>query len=115
VGVPEPFMKQILMQLRDAGVVRSERGPSGGYRLNHDPAEITLERIVRIFQGQLAPIECATRHEPQPCSMEIGCSLRDVWAEVRDATIAILERTDFATLAAQAGGPWVPVGLTTKR
>lgn len=114
VAVPDAFMKQILMQLRDAGVVRSERGPSGGYRLNHDPADITLERIVRIFQGQLAPIECATRHEPQPCSMEIGCSLRTVWAEVRDATIAILERTDFATLAAQSGGPWVPVGLTTK-
>ncbi len=114
VAVPDAFMKQILMQLRDAGVVRSERGPAGGYRLNHDPADITLERIVRIFQGQLAPIECATRHEPQPCSMEIGCSLRTVWAEVRDATIAILERTDFATLAAQSGGSWVPVGLTTK-
>ena len=46
--------------------------------------------------------------------MEIGCSLRSVWAEVRDATIAILERTDFADLAAQAGGPWLPVGLITK-
>lgn len=114
VSVPEPFMKQILMQLRDAGVVRSERGPSGGYRLNHDPSEITLERIVRIFQGQLAPIECATRHEPQPCSMEIGCSLRSVWQEVRDATIAILEQTDFATLAAGAGGRWTQVGLVEK-
>jgi Rrf2 family protein len=114
VAVPEPFMKQILMQLRDAGVVRSERGPAGGYRLNHDPSEITLERIVRIFQGQLAPIECATRHEPQPCPMEVECSLRSVWAEVRDATIAILERTNFDELAAQAGGPWKPVALTSR-
>lgn len=106
VVVPESFMKQILMQLRDAGVLRSERGPAGGYRLNHDPGDITMERVVRIFEGQLAPIECATRHEPERCPMEVGCSLRSIWAEVRDVTIAILERTTFADLAARAGGRW---------
>jgi DNA-binding IscR family transcriptional regulator len=36
--------------------VRSARGPGGGYRLNHPPEELTLERVVRVFQGQLAPI-----------------------------------------------------------
>lgn len=107
VVVPESFMKQILMQLRDAGVLRSERGPAGGYRLNHDPADITMERVVRVFEGQLAPIECATRHEPERCPMEVGCSLRATWAEVRDATIEILDRTTFADLAARAGGRWV--------
>lgn len=107
VEVPEQFLKQILMQLREAGVVRSERGPSGGYRLNHPPEEITLERIVRIFQGQLAPIECATRSEPEFCPMQDWCSLRDVWWEVRDATISILERTTFAGLAARAKGRWL--------
>lgn len=112
VEVPEPFMKQILAQLRDAGVVRSERGPSGGYRLNHNPSDITMERIVRIFQGQLAPIECSTRSEPEPCPMEQDCSLRSVWWEVRDATIAILERTTFAMLAERAEGRWTAVGLS---
>lgn len=107
VGVPDQFMRQILMQLRDAGVVRSERGPSGGYRLNHPPEQITLERIVRLFQGQLAPIECATRSEPQACIMEDWCSLREVWWEVRDATIQILERTTFADLAERARGVWI--------
>nr|MBO2500959.1 Rrf2 family transcriptional regulator [Acidimicrobiia bacterium] len=57
VRVPESFMKQIMMRLRDAGVVRSVRGPSGGYRLNHAPSEITLGRVVRIFEGQLARAE----------------------------------------------------------
>jgi Rrf2 family protein len=107
VVVPESFMKQILMQLRDAGVLRSERGPSGGYRLNHKPSDLTMERVVRVFEGQLAPIECATRHEPEQCPMQVGCSLRSVWSEVRDATIAILERTTFADLAATAGGRWL--------
>jgi Rrf2 family protein len=110
--IPPTFLEQIMSQLRGAGIVRSDRGPAGGYRLNHPPEEISLERIVRIFQGPLAPISCATRVEPEPCPMEVGCSLRDTWAEVRDATISILERTDFATLARRAGGPWVE--LTTK-
>ena len=111
VVVPESFLKQILMQLRDAGVLRSERGPSGGYRLNHDPAEITMERIIRIFQGQLAPIACATRHEPEICPMQVGCSLKEVWSEVRDATIAILENVTFADLVERAGGRWVDPNL----
>lgn len=106
VAVPESFMKQILTQLRGAGIVRSERGPAGGYRLNHSPSDITLERITRIFQGPLAPISCATRSEPEPCPMEVMCSLRATWAQVRDATIAILEETTFADLAERAGGRW---------
>jgi Rrf2 family protein len=92
--------------MRTAGLVRSERGPSGGYRLNKPPEEITLERVVRLFQGQLAPIGCATRSHPEACPMTLACSMREVWEEVRDATIAILGRTTFADLARRAGGPW---------
>ncbi len=106
-ATPMSVTKQIMNQLRSSGLVRSERGPSGGYRLNHAPAEITLERVVRVFQGQLAPIECATRHEAEECPMTPGCSMQDVWSEVRDATITILARTTFADLAARARGPWV--------
>jgi Rrf2 family transcriptional regulator, cysteine metabolism repressor len=104
--VPQSFLEQIMYQLRGAGIVRSVRGPSGGYRLNHPPEELTLERVVRVFQGPLAPIECSTRSNPAPCPMDPGCSLKETWQEVRDATIAILERTDFATLAGRAEGPW---------
>jgi Rrf2 family protein len=104
---PESLLEQIMTQLRGAGIVRSERGPHGGYRLNHPPEEITLERIVRLFQGPLAPIACATRSEPEPCPMEVGCTMRDTWREVRDATISILERTTFDKLARRAAGPWV--------
>jgi Rrf2 family protein len=105
-ATPVSVLEQVLPQLRAAGILRSERGPGGGYRLNHAPEELTLERVVRVFEGPLAPIACATRQEPEPCPMEVGCTLRDTWAEVRDATIAILERTTFADLAARAGGRW---------
>lgn len=110
-AVPQSVLEQIMPIMRSAGIVRAERGPSGGYRLNHRPEEITLERIVRLFQGPLAPIGCATRKEPEPCPMSVGCSLRFVWEEVRDATIAILERTSFADMAARAGGPWTDPSL----
>ncbi len=106
-AVPVTVLEQVLPQLRGAGIVRSERGPSGGYRLNHPADEITLERVVRVFEGPLAPISCATRSEPEPCPMEVGCALQATWAEVRDATIEILERTTFADLAARSGGRWV--------
>jgi Rrf2 family cysteine metabolism transcriptional repressor len=95
--VPPSLLEQIMAQLRGAGIVRSVRGPQGGYRLNHPPAEITLARVVRLFAGPLAPIACATRSEPEPCPMEMGCSLLQTWREVRDATIAILERKTSPT------------------
>jgi Rrf2 family protein len=104
-------LEQVMPALRTAGIVRSERGPTGGYRLNKRPEEITLERIVRLFQGQLAPIGCATRHNPEPCPMTIGCTLREVWEEIRDATIQLLGQATFADLAAKAGGPWTDPSL----
>jgi Rrf2 family protein len=106
-AVPHTTLEQVMLQLRSAGMVRSERGPSGGYRLNRDPSAITLEEVVRVFQGPLAPIACATRKHPEPCPMEVGCSLLGVWRRVRDATIEILQRTTFADLAREAGGSWL--------
>jgi Rrf2 family protein len=110
-AVPQSVLEQVMPTMRTAGIVRSERGPAGGYRLNKSPEEITLERIIRLFQGQLAPIGCATRHNPEPCPMTVGCTLRDVWEEIRDATILLLGRVTFADLAARAGGPWIDPSL----
>jgi len=105
-AVPQSVLEQVMPTMRSAGIVRSERGMHGGYRLNKPPGEITLERVVRLFQGQLAPIGCATRRQPEACPMSVDCSLRFVWEEVRDATIQILASTTFADLAGRAGGPW---------
>lgn len=112
-AVPQSVLEQVMPTLRTAGIVRSERGPAGGYRLNKLAEEITLERVVRLFQGQLAPIGCATRHNPEPCPMTVGCTLREVWEEIRDATISLLGGVTFADLAARAGGPWTNPELLT--
>jgi Rrf2 family protein len=99
---PRSVLGQVMPRLRAAGIVRSVRGPGGGFRLNHPPAELTLERVVRVFEGQLAPIGYATRHEPDPCPAIVARSLRPAWEEVRDATITILDRINFADLAEAA-------------
>ena len=99
---PRSVLEQVMPALRAAGIVRSVRGPGGGYRLNHPPAELTLERVVRVFEGQLAPIGYATRHEPEPCPAIVERSLRPAWEQVRDATISILGGINFADLAEDA-------------
>jgi Rrf2 family cysteine metabolism transcriptional repressor len=105
-GAPQSVLEQVMPVMRSAGIVRSERGPAGGYRLNKEPGEITLERVVRLFQGQLAPIGYATRSHPDAAPKFVADSLRPAWSEVRDATIDILDRTTFADLAERAGGSW---------
>lgn len=115
-GTPVSVLEQVLPQLRSSGIVRSERGPNGGYRLNHSPEDISLGKVVRLIQGPLAPISCATRHEPEPCTMEVGCALQQTWVAVRDATIAILDDTTFADLAVRSGGKWIePVTVDPPR
>jgi Rrf2 family transcriptional regulator, cysteine metabolism repressor len=99
---PRSVLEQVMPVLRAAGIVRSTRGPEGGYRLNNPAEQITLERVVRLFEGQLAPIGYATRHNPDPCPDIVARSLRETWADVRDATIDILAATNFAELAARA-------------
>ncbi|MDQ3889183.1 MAG: Rrf2 family transcriptional regulator [Actinomycetota bacterium] len=101
-SAPRSVLEQVMPTLRTAGIVRSVRGPGGGYTLNRPPEEITLERVVRLFQGQLAPIGYATRRSPDPAPPIVAGSLRPVWEEIRDATISILERTTFADLARAA-------------
>jgi Rrf2 family transcriptional regulator, cysteine metabolism repressor len=99
---PRSVLEQVMPTLRSAGIVRSVRGPGGGYTLNHPAEEITLERVIRLFQGQLAPIGYATRRSPDPAPPLVRGSLGVVWEQVRDATISILERTTFADLARAA-------------
>ena len=99
---PRSVLEQVMPTLRTAGIVRSVRGPGGGYKLNRAAEDVTLERVVRLFQGQLAPIGYATRRNPDPCPDLVAASLRDVWVDVRDATIDLLSRVTFADLAERA-------------
>ena len=105
---PRSVLEQVMPTLRTGGIVRSVRGPGGGYTLNRPPEEITLERVVRLFQGQLAPIGYATRSHPDECPDIVATSLRPVWIVVRDATISIISDVTFAELEERASSATKP-------
>lgn len=99
-NLPLKFLEQILIQLRTEGYVTTIRGKSGGYSLARDPNALKLGEIVRLLDGPLAPIACASRYSYERCSCpdENHCGLRMVMIDVRNAIANILDRYSIANV-----------------
>ena len=97
-GIPAKFLEQILLALKNAGLVHSKMGVGGGYYLARAPKEITFGQIVRILDGPLAPVKCVSQmaYEPCGCPNEEACGLRMVMGDVRNAIANILDNTSLA-------------------
>jgi len=93
--IPAKFLEQILLTLKNAGLLHSKMGIGGGYYLARPADEITLGHIVRILDGPLAPIRCVSQmaYEPCGCPDEHTCGLRLVMLDVRNAISDILDKT----------------------
>jgi Rrf2 family protein len=100
-NIPSKFLEQILLTLKNAGLLISKMGVGGGYYLAKPPSEITLGHIVRILDGPLAPIRCVSQwaYEPCGCPDERTCGLRLVMLDVRNAIANILDQTSLADVA----------------
>jgi Rrf2 family cysteine metabolism transcriptional repressor len=98
--IPAKFLEQILLALKNAGLVHSKMGVGGGYYLARLPKEITLGQIVRTLDGPLAPIKCVSQmaYEPCGCPDEETCGLRMVMGDVRNAISNILDNTTLAVV-----------------
>ncbi|MDD8020688.1 MAG: Rrf2 family transcriptional regulator [Acidobacteriota bacterium] len=94
-AIPQQFLEQILLSLRRAGYVKSKKGPNGGYYLSRAPQTITVAEVIRVMDGPLAPINCVSVIEHEPCPLEETCGLRCLWKEVRDMVAKHLEQTTF--------------------
>lgn len=96
--IPAKFLEQILLALKNAGLINSRMGIHGGYYLSKPPSEITLGQIIRVLDGPLAPIRCVSQiaYEPCGCPDEETCGLRLVMFDVRAAISNILDRTTLA-------------------
>jgi len=96
--LPVKFVERILQELRAAGLVDAKRGKLGGYSLAKDSAEIRMGDIVRLMDGRLAPICCASENAYQRCTCpdEDHCGLRMIMIDVRNAIAAILDRYTLA-------------------
>src|SRR2546430_12104469 len=81
-GLPQPYLEQILLALKGAGLVRSKRGVGGGYVLARPADEITLGQIVSAVDGPIVPGDFGAPHQNGACDHEGQCVLLGVWSEV---------------------------------
>jgi len=95
------FLEQILLTLKNAGLLHSKMGVGGGYYLAKPAGEITLGQIFRVLDGPVAPIRCVSQmaYEPCGCPDEQTCGLRMVMGDVRNAIAGILDNTSLADVA----------------
>lgn len=96
--IPIKFLEQIMQELKTAGLVISQRGKFGGYRLSRPASEISVGSVIRLIDGPLAPIGCVsqTAYEKCSCPDETHCGLRMLMLDVRNAIAGILDRYSLA-------------------
>jgi Rrf2 family protein len=102
--IPPKFLELILLGLKNQGILQSRKGKGGGYLLARDPADIYLGQIVRMFDGPLAPVPCASQTAYMACADcpdEAVCGVHLAMKAVRDATAKVLDGTSIASLRRQ--------------
>jgi Rrf2 family protein len=109
-GIPLKFLEAILLKLKGQGLLESKKGKGGGYRLSRPPSTITFGSVIRMMEGPLAPLPCASETAFQPCAdcndVET-CGTRIIMRQVRDAMASVLDSTTLSDLVRRvnAGSP----------
>lgn len=100
-NLPRKFLEAILVELKNAGILNSQKGKSGGYYLIKSPEEVNLATVIRLFDGAIALVPCVTYVYYEPCiecEDESTCGIRDVFKEVRDETVNLLKKATLAEI-----------------
>lgn len=107
-ALPQPYLEQILLALKGAGLVRSKRGVGGGYVLAREPEAITLAQIVSAVDGPIVAGDFGEPHQNGACDHDGQCVLLAVWADVGEHMRQLLESQSLADIAsvARGQGPW---------
>ena len=96
-GIPLKFLENILLELRNAGIVASQRGAEGGYWLARKPADVTMADVIRAVDGPLAHVRGL---RPETTSYEGAAEhLQQVWIAVRASLRSVLEKVTLADVA----------------
>lgn len=99
--IPKKFLEQILLELRNQGILGSKKGKGGGYFLARAPGTISVGEIIRALDGSLAPVPCVSQtayRTCEECTDEATCGIRAVMQDVRDTTAQILDRESLADM-----------------
>ncbi|MBC8110073.1 MAG: Rrf2 family transcriptional regulator [Verrucomicrobia bacterium] len=102
--IPKKFLEQILLELRNHGILYSRRGKAGGYALLKNPAEISIAEIMRVIDGPMAFTPCSSKmlnRKCDECKDEKTCEVRQVMIEARIAFCEVLEKTSLQDLIKQ--------------
>lgn len=105
-NIPKKFLDAILLELRNEGMLRSKKGPGGGYALSKPASDIYIGQVIRALDGPLAPIRCASRtafEACEDCSDPAACQVRRSMTDVRDAMAAVLDTMTLEQFAANTG------------
>lgn len=99
-NISENYLEQLMGPLRKAGFVKSIRGAQGGYVLGRTPAEISVGEVVRVMEGEFAPVDCLKENwnGNENCNGTCGCITRGVWEKVRDSITGVLDAISFQDL-----------------
>jgi Rrf2 family protein len=110
-GLPQPYLEQILLAVKGAGLVRSKRGVGGGYVLARPASEITLGQIVSAVDGPIVVGDFGPPHQNGACDHEGQCVLLAVWSEVGEHMRHHLDSFTLADMVERARGNVLePVG-----
>ena len=103
-GLPQPYLEQILLALKGAGLVRSKRGVGGGYVLARAPEKLTLGQIVSAVDGPIVVGDFGEPHAGGSCDHEGQCVLLSVWAEVGEHMRAHRDSYTIADMVRRVDG-----------
>jgi Rrf2 family protein len=103
-SIPKKFLEAILLELRNHGVLQSQKGKGGGYMLRVEPERVNFAQIIRVIDGPIAPTPCVSLNfyvKCDDCADEETCALRPIMEQVRDANLAVYEGTTLSTFVKQ--------------
>ncbi|AFK01607.1 transcriptional regulator, BadM/Rrf2 family [Emticicia oligotrophica DSM 17448] len=99
--IPKKFLEAILLELRNQGVLKSQKGKGGGYLLRMSPTEVSVAKVLRIIDGPIAPTPCVSVNfygKCDDCESEELCSIRPIMMKIRNANLEIYENTNLVDL-----------------
>ena len=100
-SLPRPYLEQLVVSLREAGLVTSTRGAHGGYQLTREPAEIQMGEVLRALEGPIAPMVCASEDPAHAgvCERMGYCNVNHLWTDRPHAISGALDSITLADLA----------------
>lgn len=100
VIMPQPTVRKVLKSLCGAGLLNSERGAQGGYRLARDPAQVSVAQIITALEGPIALTECVS--DDIHCEQETHCAVQTNWARINDAVFHALDEVKLSHMLVPA-------------